>query len=96
MTLVVAGYMSQNYGHWVGGIWSDADGLPLVGWVRGGGDLRVSHFFAMHMMQIIPLIGWVADRWSHRSKRIVIVASAVSVCVVVATFIQALSGQPFI
>ena len=96
MTLVVAGYMSQNYGHWVGGIRSDADGLPLVGWVRGGGDLRVSHFFAMHMMQIIPLIGWVADRWSHRPKRIVIVASAVSVGVVVATFIQALSGQPFI
>ena len=95
-TLVVAGYMSQNYGHWVGGIRSDADGLPLVGWVRSGGDLRVSHFFAMHMMQIIPLIGWVADRRSHRPKRIVIVASAVSVGVVVATFIQALSGQPFI
>lgn len=96
MTLVVAGYMSQNYGHWVGGIWSDADGLPLVGWVRGGGDLRVSHFFAMHMMQTIPLIGWVAYQWSHRPKRIAIVSSAVSVSVVVATFIQALSGQPFI
>lgn len=95
-TLVVAGYMSQNYGHWVGGIRSDADGLPLVGWVRGGGDLRVSHFFAMHMMQIIPVIGWVADRWSHRPKRIVIVASAVSVVVIAATFIQALSRQPFV
>ena len=96
MTLVVAGYMSQNYGHWVGGIRSDADGLPLVGWVRGGGDLRVSHFFAMHMMQVIPIIGWIADRWSHRPKHIVIVSSAVSVGAVVATFIQALSGQPFI
>ena len=95
-TLAVAGYMSQNYGHWVGGIQSDADGLPLVGWVRGGGDLRVSHFFAMHIMQVIPIIGWVADRWSNRPNRIVIVASAVSVSLVVATFIQALSGQPFI
>ena len=63
---------------------------------NSGGDLRVSHFFAMHMMQIIPIIGWVADRWAYRPKRIVIVASAVSVGVVVATFIQALSGQPFI
>lgn len=95
-TLVVAGYMSQNYGHWVGGIQSDANGLPLVGWVRGGGDLRVAHFFAMHMMQLIPIIGWVADRWSHRPKHIVIVSSAVSVGAVFATFIQALSGQPFI
>jgi hypothetical protein len=95
-TLVVAGYMSQNYGHWVGGIRSDADGLPLVGWVRGGGDLRVSHFFAMHMMQIIPIIGWVAHRYSQRPKRIVIVASTVGVGAVVVTFIQALSGQPFI
>jgi hypothetical protein len=95
-TLVVAGYMSQNYGHWVGGIRSDADGLPIVGWLRSGGDLRVSHFFAMHMMQIIPVLGWLADRYSNRPKRIVITASAISVGVVAATFMQALFGQPFI
>lgn len=95
-TLIVAGYTSQNYGHWVGGIRSDADGLPIVGWVRSGGDLRVSHFFAMHMMQIIPVLGWLADRYSNRPKRIVIIASAISVGVVAATFMQALSGQPFI
>ena len=95
-TLIVAGYMSQNYGHWVGGVQSDADGLPIVGWVRSGGDLRVSHFFAMHMMQIIPVLGWLADRYSNRPKRIVILASATSVGVVAATFMQALSEQPFI
>jgi len=95
-TLVVAGYMSSQNSHWVGGAPSDADGLPLVGWARGGGDLRVPHFFATHLMQIIPIIGWVADRYSQMPKRIVIAASTIGVSVVVVTFIQALSGQPFI
>ncbi len=95
-TLIVAGYMSQNYGHWVGGIRSDADSIPLVGWVRSGGDLRVSHFFAMHMMQIIPVIGWIADRCSERPGRIVIIASTIGLGAVFATFFQALSEQPFI
>ena len=53
-TLVVAEYISQNYGHRVDGFRSDAGGLPLVGWVRGGGDLRVSHFFTMHLMRNTP------------------------------------------
>ena len=95
-TLIVAGYMSQNYGHWVGGIRSDADSIPFVGWVRSGGDLRVSHFFAMHMMQIIPVIGWIADRRSQRPGRIVIIASTIGLGAVFATFFQALSEQPFI
>lgn len=95
-TLIVAGYMSSQNSHWVSGIPSDADGLPLVGWARVGGDLRVPHFFATHLMQIIPLIGWMADRYSQRPTRIVIAASAIGVSVVAATFIQALSGQPII
>ena len=100
-TLVVAGYMSSSFSssqnsHWVGGVPSDANGLPLVGWARGGGDLRVPHFFATHLMQIIPLIGWMADQYSQRPTRIVIATSTVGVSAVAATFIQALSGQPFI
>lgn len=95
-TLVVAGYMSSHNSHWVGGVPSDANGLPLVGWARGGGDLRVPHFFATHLMQIIPLIGWMADQYSQRPTLIVIAASTVGVSAVAATFIQALSGQPFI
>jgi len=95
-TLIVAGYMSSQNSHWVGGVPSDADGLPIVGWARGGGDLRVPTFFATHLMQIIPLIGWMADRYSQRPTRIVIAASTIGVSAVAATFIQALSGQPII
>jgi hypothetical protein len=95
-TLIVAGYMSQTYGHWVGGVQSDADGLPIVGWVRSGGDLRVPHFFATHLMQIIPVIGFIADRFSQRPRLIVVIASTIGVGMVAFTFLQALRGQPFI
>jgi len=58
LTVITAGVMSSGAiadpGHWVGGIRSDADGLFLVGWSRAGGDLRVPHFFATHIMQALP------------------------------------------
>lgn len=95
-TLIVAGHAGGQYGHWVGGPQTDADGLPIVGWARGGGDLRVPHFFATHMMQGIPLIGWAADRYTTSPRRIVVAASVIGVGIVIATFAQALSGQPFI
>ncbi|KJV10327.1 hypothetical protein VZ95_05735 [Elstera litoralis] len=49
-------WMGGQPGHWVGGIASDAGGLPIVGWARDGGDLRVAHFFGLHLMQALPLL----------------------------------------
>lgn len=101
MTLVIAGLMSSGAidgpGHWVGGIRSDANGLPLVGWSATGGDLRVPHFFATHTMQAVPLLGLIADRLAPgQARAIVIGGAALSVLVVAGLFLQALAGQPLV
>ena len=89
--------MVDGPGHWVGGVRTDASGLPLTGWSTSGGDLRVPHFFATHMMQALPAVGWLADRFdSSRAKWWVAVAAVIAAGVVAATFAQALSGQALI
>lgn len=84
-------------GHWVGGVRTDLGGLPLFGWSRSGGDLRVPHFFATHIMQALPLLGLGLDRFAPGLARPgILVGALVSIGVVVATFDQAVQGQPFL
>jgi uncharacterized membrane protein (DUF441 family) len=84
-------------GHWVGGLRSDAHGLPLVGWSTTGGDLRVPHFFATHLMEVLPVAGWIGDRLLPRRARALVWATAALGLVVTAgTLAQAVSGQPFL
>ena len=98
LTLVVASLMSSgqiSVGHWVGGELSDARGLPIVGWSTTGGDLRVSHFFATHLMQALPILGLAMDRMAPRGARPVVIAGAgLGVAIIAATFVQALMGHP--
>ena len=99
-TLVTAFVLASGVdgpGPWVGGTRSLADGLPLVGWSTTGGDLRVPHFFATHLMQAVPVAGLLADRWRPSAARtIVVLTAAAGVGVVVATFLQAMAGRPFL
>jgi hypothetical protein len=37
-------------------------GLPLLGWVLAGGDLRPAHFLGIHAGQLLPLAGWLLGR----------------------------------
>lgn len=96
-TLVIAGFLSASKGHWVGGAASDAAGLPLLGWSRTGGDLRVAHFWSLHAQQIIPAFGYLLVRNGHpRASRIVLILALGYVSLIVFTFVQALLGKPFL
>ena len=95
------GGRATSGGHWVGGSASDAGGLAIFHWSRDGGDLRVAHFFAIHAMHFLPLVGWGLQRLRPQSparswRTYSVWAAATLLCgVCVLTFLQALRGQPF-
>ena len=66
LTLVTAGALSSNGGHFVGVPGAGAGTVPLFGWSTSVGDLRPAHFLALHAMQALPLLGWLADRSGWR------------------------------
>jgi hypothetical protein len=96
-TLIAAGILSGNVGgHWVGGIKSDIGGVPFLGWSRTGGDLRVAHFFATHLMQVLPILGLISMKLKQENQRKVIFAgSLVGIGVVLFTLWQAKQGLSF-
>jgi hypothetical protein len=95
LTLITASILANGSGHWVGGIKSDLNGLPLVGWSTTGGDLRVPHFFATHMMQAMPLLGLIVDKFMPLKAKLMIgIGSAFGIAVVFLTYQQAMAGKP--
>lgn len=102
-TLVVAGAMATGEisgpDPLVGETGTIGSTLPLVGWSREAGDLRVAHFIATHLIQAMPLAGWLADRFLRRGARpgsatAVAAVAIVGLALTAATFAQALHGQP--
>ena len=91
LTTIVAGYMSSGTGHSISGDLTDATGLPFFHWSTTGGDLRVSHFAALHIAQALPLLAWL---WPDR--RVVAISAAAALFIVAALFAQALAGVPFL
>jgi len=88
--------ISVNGGHWVGAAPTDAGGLPIFGWTREGGDLRVAHFFGLHALQILPVAGWLIARWWPEGKRLVWLAATGLTALVAYTLVEALAGRPFL
>lgn len=95
---ITGAYMSSQTGHWVGGQPTDLGGLPIFGWSRTGGDLRVAHFFGLHLIQILPIAAWIgAGILPARLQKPTIVGVAAVVCLLtLAVFVQALSSQPIL
>ena len=97
LTLIAAGTLSSMAGHLVGTPITGAR-LPILGWSREVGDLRVPHFIATHALHILPLLGLVASRsLNPRAALGVVWAGAAALIAVVAlTMAQAFAGLPFL
>ena len=97
LTLIVAGTLASLQGHLVGTPVTGAR-VPVIGWSREVGDMRVPHFFATHAMHALPVAGLVAawllpQRWASPAVWIFALAFTVFIA---ASFAGALAGLPLI
>jgi hypothetical protein len=98
LTLVVAFRMGAALSHHVGIEGANASRVPLLGWSRTVGDLRVPHFLATHMMQALPLAGLATERLASGPIALALIwifAAGWSLLTVYA-FNRALAGQPLL
>jgi hypothetical protein len=90
------GYISGLQGHTVGAVDGGA-GVPFLNWSTAFGDLRIAHFFGMHSLQLLPLVGIVASKYfGEKSKQIVVLFSLLYLCFIIFVMVQGLQGQVFI
>jgi hypothetical protein len=71
-------------------------GLPLVGWSRDHGDLRIPHFVGLHAIQVLPLIAFAIARITNverRRVRLVLVTAGSYAALFGLLLWQALRGQ---
>lgn len=94
--------MVANSGHAIPGP-DGGPGLPFVNWSVEMGDLRTAHFFGMHAMQALPLLGFVLDRtlgddqpsdFIPTARHVVIAAGILWLVVTGALLAIALLGRP--
>ncbi|MDP2121571.1 MAG: hypothetical protein Q8K28_16865 [Hoeflea sp.] len=97
LTLIVAGSLASQSGHLIGTPVSGAR-VPVLGWSREVGDLRVAHFFATHALHILPVaaivIGAVLPRrWAVPA---VWASALLFTAFVAASFAGAMAGLPLL
>jgi hypothetical protein len=90
----LGGYMSAQPGHAVGAVGGQ---VPIFGWNRSGGDLRVAHFLGIHAEQAIPLLGAALAGLAPERRRLALAAGTVLyVAVTLGVFAAAVAGRPLL
>lgn len=92
------GRMTTAGAHTVGGA-DGGPGVPVTGWSREHGDLRIPHFIGLHAMQVLPLIAVVLRRWRRPQAvrvRAFLAAAASYASLFLLLLWEALRGQSFV
>jgi len=81
------------------GVDDGGPGLPFLGWSTVGGDLRISHFFGLHALQVFPVLAAIlmvaTSSLALRSALLHAAGVSYSLAVVV-LYVQALAGESII
>jgi hypothetical protein len=97
LTFIVAGYLSSNGSHFIDKSYENINLLPFLGWSTVYGDLRVSHFFALHTMQFLIFAGYITTLINKKYEKFVVYfATLLMIFLVAFTFWQAMNNIPFI
>lgn len=83
--------------HTVGGP-DGGPGLPVTGWSRQHGDLRVPHFIGLHALQLLPALPLIALRRKSETARtrVTVAAAAAYTILFVTLLVRALQGAPLV
>jgi hypothetical protein len=75
LTLITAFTIGGRLTPYVGAVPIPEARMLLTGWSQSGGDLRVSHFLATHMIQVLPIFAIFLDRlMPHRLALMLVLA----------------------